>query len=315
MNGVLVVDKPAGWTSHDVVARVKGAIGARKVGHLGTLDPAATGVLPLVIDRATRFARWLSRGEKLYEGVMVLGVETDTYDSDGKVVAEKDPAGITPEEIERVLSAFRGPIKQVPPMYSAVKRSGTPLYRLARKGIVVEREPRDVVVYALDVLRVSMPRVWFRVRCSAGTYVRSICHDAGEALGCGAVLGGLRRLENGVFRAGEAVEPTLPGSRLRDAVIPLDSAMARLSTVLGDLSLDSLSELPGGRGLIPGGRIQMPADRQFSPFHEDGEVLILKAAGRAAALVEFIGGRSWKVRWVFGDQPGYTFPADRQGAR
>src|SRR5574340_68704 len=148
MTGILVADKPAGWTSHDVVARVKKALGARKVGHLGTLDPMATGVLPLVINQATKFARFLDGGKKEYLCVMTLGTETDTYDAEGSVTASADPSFLTDDAIIKALKGFAGKIRQVPPMYSSKKINGTPLYKMARKGIVIEREAREVEIFS-----------------------------------------------------------------------------------------------------------------------------------------------------------------------
>ncbi len=296
MNGVLVIDKPPEWTSHDVVAKVRGVLGASKVGHLGTLDPAATGVLPLVINRATRFARWLGRGEKEYEGVMVLGVETETYDSEGRVIETRDPVGITREDIEGAFASFTGAIKQVPPMYSAVKHSGTPLYKLARKGLTVERPARDVEIFSLDILGLSVPEVFFRVRCSGGTYVRSLAHDIGGVLGCGAHLGGLTRVKSGEFTMDEAVAPTLGAEALGKAVIPLDRALGRCTTGLMSVDVDGLFS-----GVITvGARLKASNGSCFSPFKEQGEMIILTIDGRPSALAESLGGGSWKVRWVFG---------------
>lgn len=227
MTGVLIIDKPEGWTSHDVVAYMKKRLGARKVGHLGTLDPIATGVLPLVIDGATKFARFLDGGKKEYVARMRLGVETDTYDGAGNIVAEADCSRISEAEIERVLSSFRGRITQTPPMYSAIKKNGTPLYKLARKGVTVERAAKDVEVFTLDVTAVELPSVEFRAVCSKGTYIRSICFDAGKALGCGAHMAALRRVRCGGFSIDEAVGPKAEIEAVRSGIIPLEAALAR----------------------------------------------------------------------------------------
>ena len=224
MNGVLVADKPSGWTSHDVVAAVKKKLGARKVGHLGTLDPMATGALPLVINKATRYARFLDGGEKVYLATMELGVETDTYDSEGAVTSACEVTA-TEEDVRRVLSTFMGRIKQVPPMYSAKKINGVPLYKLARKGVVVEREANEIEIFENEVVSVSLPFVEFRVSCSKGTYVRSICHDAGALLGCGARMTSLRRLECGVFSASVAMTPAATAASLAASIIPLEEAL------------------------------------------------------------------------------------------
>jgi len=226
MNGVLVADKPSGWTSHDVVAAVKKKIGARKVGHLGTLDPMATGVLPLVINKATRYARFLDGGEKVYLATMELGVETDTYDSEGVVTAASEVTA-TEEDVRKALSTFMGRIKQVPPMYSAKKVGGVPLYKLARKGVVVEREANDIEIFTCDVVSLRLPFVEFRLSCSKGTYVRSICHDAGALLGCGGRMTALRRIGCGEFSDSEAIGPDAEAGELIARIIPLEEALKR----------------------------------------------------------------------------------------
>jgi len=231
--GVLVADKPAGWTSHDVVARVKSRLKARKVGHLGTLDPLATGVLPLVVNRATRFADRLSGGRKVYEAVMVLGVETDTYDSEGRVVERRGIDSLERAAVDAAFEGLRGRILQVPPMYSAIKKDGVPLYKLARRGRVVEREAREVEVFSLDITAFEPPCVSIRVVCTRGTYVRSLCHDAGRSLGCGAHLAGLRRTGSGPFTLSQAVGPEAPIEALKGALIPLDEALALAGAVDG----------------------------------------------------------------------------------
>ena len=203
-DGVLLVDKPAGLTSHDVVDRVRRHFGFKKVGHCGTLDPAATGLLILVIERATKLQDRLMSDDKMYEGTMLLGVSTDSQDADGAVIAEKPVPPLTEEDIDQVFAKFRGDLQQVPPMVSAVKHQGTPLYKLARKGKTVEREPRLVHIYDLRVLGLELPRVRLRVACTKGTYVRTLCSDVGDLLGCGAHLYELRRMRSGNFDVKDA---------------------------------------------------------------------------------------------------------------
>lgn len=296
MNGVLVVDKPAGWTSHDVVARVKGRLRAAKVGHLGTLDPAVTGVLPLVINKATRFARWIEKGVKEYEGIMTLGVETDTYDAEGQVRAERDTTALTDDDIKRAFVPFRGPIKQVPPMYSAVKRSGRPLYTLARKGLVVERPARDVEIFDLEILDISMPNVSFKVSCSRGTYVRSLCHDVGQALGCGAHLGVLRRTSSGLFKISEAIDPTLDKEYLQECIIPLDDVLLRVSPAFQAVPLEAL----GAPELAIGTRLELGACEGFSSFQEEGEMIRFTLNNADKALAQYVRDDIYKVKWIFG---------------
>ncbi|MFH1689594.1 MAG: tRNA pseudouridine(55) synthase TruB [Candidatus Eisenbacteria bacterium] len=199
MNRVLVIDKPKGLTSHDVVARVRRLTRIQKVGHAGSLDPAATGVLVLLVGKATRLAQFFVDLDKRYHGRIVLGVTTDTQDATGKVEATADPSGITRAQIEDAFEAFEGETQQVPPMVSALKREGTPLYVLARRGQVVEREPRPVTITGLRVLAVELPEIEFEMSCSKGTYVRTLAADIGELLGCGAHLGELARTGVGAF--------------------------------------------------------------------------------------------------------------------
>jgi tRNA pseudouridine55 synthase len=224
-DGVLLVDKPAGPTSHDVVDRVRRQFGFNKVGHCGTLDPAATGLLILVLERATKLQDRLMSDDKAYEGTMRLGISTDSQDVDGQIIAEKPVPALAAEDVERVFARFRGDIQQVPPMVSAVKHQGTPLYKLARKGKTVEREPRLVHIYDLRVLQLDLPRIKFRAVCTKGTYVRTLCSDIGDALGCGAHLFELRRTRSGKFDVKDAhrLDEILKWNReqLKEFIIPI----------------------------------------------------------------------------------------------
>lgn len=210
MDGVLVVDKPAGMTSHDAVAIVRKRLNEKKIGHAGTLDPDATGVLVLGVGRATRLMRFIEIHEKEYVAEVIFGVETSTQDASGAVVAEQDASGLTREELERAAAAMVGEIEQVPPMVSAVKVGGERLYRAARRGEEVERAPRRVTVHVLEVQDFTPgPRAAarLRVRCSRGTYVRTIAHDLGRALGVGGHVAKLRRTRIGPFTATGAAAP------------------------------------------------------------------------------------------------------------
>jgi len=237
MDGILVVNKPRGMTSHDVVARVRQLTrhAARRVGHAGTLDPMATGVLLVCLGRATRVAEYLTGSDKTYRAVLRLGVETDTYDAEGQVVAAR-PVNVTEAEVQAALCGFVGEIDQVPPMYSALKRDGKPLYKLARKGIEVEREPRHVRMYEITLRTFEPPDVTMDVRCSSGTYIRSLAHDIGAALGCGAHLIELTRLASGSFSIDEAVKlEDLRGlAGLEGLLRPLDAALQDLPAVTLD---------------------------------------------------------------------------------
>lgn len=232
-DGVLLVDKPPRLTSHDVVDRVRRHFGFRKVGHCGTLDPAATGLLVLVIERGTKLQNHMMIADKTYEGVMRLGVSTDSHDADGAIVAEKPVPQLTGADIEQAFAKFRGDLQQIPPMVSAIKHKGTPLYKLARKGKTIEREPRLVHIYDLRQLDFESPDIAFVCACTKGTYVRTLCHDIGETLGCGAHLAGLRRTRSGQFDVRDA-RPldellTLTRQQLQLRIIPV-LTLLRVST-------------------------------------------------------------------------------------
>jgi len=205
-DGVVLIDKPAGLTSHDVVDRIRRRFRIRKVGHGGSLDPQATGLLVVLLGKGTRLSDRFLNSDKEYEGVMRLGVTTDSYDLDGTVQSEAPWQGVSREQVEAVMRRFQGDLMQTPPMISAVKKGGVPLYKLARKGQEVEREARLVHLYEFTLLSFSPPDVGFRLRCTKGTYVRSLCHDVGQALGCGAVLASLRRTASGAFRVEDAIQ-------------------------------------------------------------------------------------------------------------
>lgn len=204
MDGAIVVDKPSGMTSHDVVNRLRRMAGTKKIGHLGTLDPLATGVLPLVIGRATRLAQFFTRNDKVYEGTIRFGYATTTYDSEGEPVGEIREVAVTRDELEPLLDRFRGRFEQTPPPVSAKKIGGVPAYKLARRNVEVELKPVEVEVFAFDLLHVQGAEARVRVHCAAGTYVRSIAHELGAALGCGAHLSSLRRTASGGFEIGSA---------------------------------------------------------------------------------------------------------------
>lgn len=221
MNGIVIVDKPAGWTSQDVTARLRRVFNTRRIGHGGTLDPMATGVLPVFVGRATRGVEFFEHAEKSYEAVLRLGITTDTEDITGTVLQRRE-ANVTREALEAALEAFRGEILQVPPMYSALKVDGQKLCDLARKGREVERKPRPITIHELELLNLEGSLARLRVRCSKGTYIRTLCKDIGEALGCGGCMEALRRTSAGEYSIDEAVplerllEAENPGQFLRD---------------------------------------------------------------------------------------------------
>ncbi|MGM9548639.1 MAG: tRNA pseudouridine(55) synthase TruB [Faecousia sp.] len=221
MNGIVIIDKPAGWTSQDVTARLRRVFGTRRIGHGGTLDPMATGVLPVFVGRATRGVEFFEHAEKTYETVLRLGITTDTEDTTGTVLT-RQLVSVTQEQVDGALEHFRGEIMQIPPMYSALKVNGQKLCDLARKGKEVERQPRPITIHELTLLSREDDALRLRVRCSKGTYIRTLCKDIGEALGCGGCMQQLRRVQAGEYTIAEAVplqellDAQEPGKYLRD---------------------------------------------------------------------------------------------------
>jgi tRNA pseudouridine55 synthase len=205
LDGVLLVDKPGEHTSHDVIARLRGKLRMRKVGHAGTLDPMATGLLIVLLGRATRVSQFLISLDKEYEGTIELGKTTDSQDADGQVMETRPVPPLTQEQVSAAIQGFLGDQYQMPPMFSAIKIGGVPLYKKARKGEEVEREPRFIRVSSWDILRFESPRIYFRLRCSKGTYVRTLAHDLGTKLGCGAHLSALRRTATDRFNVSQAL--------------------------------------------------------------------------------------------------------------
>jgi tRNA pseudouridine55 synthase len=226
--GVLNIDKPGGMTSHDVVNRMRRLTGIRRIGHTGTLDPLATGVLLLCIGRATRLSEYLIGQNKRYEATIRLGQETNTYDAEGEIVAEM-PVTVDEEAIQAALSHYRGPISQVPPMFSAVKKDGQPLYKLARQGVEIDRPSREVTIYQLALLEWTPPDLHLDITCSSGTYIRSLAHDLGQLLGCGGHIIALRRPAVGHFLIEQAAPlDELTAERWLDKLQPADTAVAHL---------------------------------------------------------------------------------------
>ncbi len=226
-NGILIVDKPAGWTSHDVVARLRGALHEKRIGHGGTLDPMATGVLPVFAGRATRAVEFFEAAEKEYEATLRLGLVTDTDDSTGTVL-QQQPVSCTEAQLRSTLPRFLGAQEQLPPMYSAVKVGGRKLYELARAGQTVERRPRSIVIHELELLGFDGRDARLRVRCSKGTYIRTLCHDIGAALGCGGTMAALRRTRAGAYSlcAALPLEQILAADDPAALLLPVDSLFA-----------------------------------------------------------------------------------------
>ncbi|MCP5096155.1 MAG: tRNA pseudouridine(55) synthase TruB [Chloroflexi bacterium] len=232
LEGILNIDKPIWLSSHAVVNRIRRVGNLRRVGHAGTLDPLATGVLIVCLGRATRLVEYVMGQRKVYEATVRLGQTTNTYDAEGEVVTERPFSHITPALLAQTLDQFRGPIKQQPPMYSAIKKDGQPLYKLARQGIEVERPLRDVTIYQLDLLSMSLPDINLRICCSTGTYIRSLAHDMGELLNCGGHITALRRTAIGEFGIGTAVSlDHLTPDNINHYLQPMDTAVAHLPQI------------------------------------------------------------------------------------
>lgn len=281
MDGVIIVDKPEGWTSHDVVGKVRRIAGIRKVGHLGTLDPIATGVLPLVVGRATRLARFYTRSDKIYEGVVRFGWSTGSYDRAGEPTGARTEPVIDREELERHLEKFRGQFLQTPPAVSAKKVDGRRAYELARKSIAVELEPVQVHVYELVVLELDGPFVRLRAHCSGGTYMRSIAHELGQAMGCGAHLHELRRLASGEFEIDQArtiaqLESLAAEERLLDALVPASKMLPGFPSVYVDEL--TVTQIRNGRNFPASPFRSQPAARYVKAVTRHGELVAVGEA-------------------------------------
>ena len=269
MNGIVIVDKPAGWTSQDVTARLRRVFGTRRIGHGGTLDPMATGVLPVFVGRATRAVEFFEHAEKTYEAVLRLGIETDTEDMSGTMLRQSD-VQVSEQAFCEVLSRFRGEITQIPPMYSAIKINGQKLYQIARAGKEVARPSRTVTVFELECLEFSADRAKLRVRCSKGTYIRTLCKDIGAALGCGGCMESLRRTAAGSYTLRDAVplaallESDAPESYLR----PVDSLFTRFPAAV--LTQNQQACCRNGNAFS----VSLP-DGQYRAYGNDGEFLML----------------------------------------
>jgi tRNA pseudouridine55 synthase len=276
LDGVIVVDKPEGWTSHDVVGKVRRIANTRKVGHLGTLDPIATGGLPLVIGRATRLAQFYTRSDKIYEGIVRFGWSTDTYDRAGEATTEKRNVVINTQRLETVLDSFRGEFLQTPPPVSAKKVAGRRAYKLARQATPPDLEPAPVEVYELMVLNVDGPRLRLRVHCSGGTYMRAIAHELGRQMECGAHIEELRRLASGEFEIGQArtleqLQSLAVEERLVDALVPAAQMLPGFPSVFVDES--TVTGIRNGRNF--------PA----SPFRSASAAKHVKAVTRQGEVV------------------------------
>lgn len=289
LDGILNINKPEGLTSHDVVARVRRVSGQKKVGHAGTLDPMASGVLLLCLGAATRVAEYLMASDKLYEARIRLGITTDTYDAEGRIMDQTEVT-VTRDQVEQELSTFVGKLAQTPPMYSALKHEGTTLYRLARQGQTVVRAPRAVEVYELKLLAWAPPELKLQVHCSKGTYIRSLAHDLGQRLKCGAHLVGLVRLASGSFRIEQAIdmnemEAAFVASGGAHLLQPVDAALQAFPAVTVDQATET--------AIAHGQRVELPivTDAPLSRAYS--------ADGRLLALLRHAKQRLWQPHKVF----------------
>ena len=284
-NGILIVDKPAGWTSQDVAAKLRGVFHEKRVGHGGTLDPMATGVLPIFIGRATRAVPFFEHADKVYEAGLRLGLVTDTQDVTGRTLEER-AVDITQERLEAALDSFRGEIAQIPPMYSAIKVNGQKLYALARQGKAVERAPRPVTIFALDLLGGAGADWRLRVHCSKGTYVRTLCHDIGAALGCGGCLSALRRTRAGAY--------DVTRSHTMAEILAAENPEALL------LSTDSLfSDRPALKVAENAERKLRNGAPLHTPKLKDGEYRVYNQAGDFLLLAQVANGELKTVKSFF----------------
>lgn len=289
INGIIIVDKESGFTSHDVVAKMRGICGQKKIGHTGTLDPAATGVLPVCLGNGTRLCDMLTDKEKEYVAELLLGVETDTQDTTGKILAEH-PAEVSETEVRKVCDSFLGDYEQVPPMYSALKVNGKKLYELARAGKEVERKPRPVKILELEILEYRLPVVKMRVVCSKGTYIRTLCADIGKKLGCGGTVQSLRRTAVGRFTQEAAVtlgqlQQMKDEGRLEEAVLPVESMF---------LNCPVLHVTEENNKLLENGNIVSPEQtKEKSVYGPEQWVRLCRTDGSFVGIYVFEPERKW----------------------
>jgi tRNA pseudouridine55 synthase len=285
MDGIIVINKSSGLSSSRVGHKVKKMLDLKKVGHLGTLDPMATGVLPLCVNEGTKLAQFLSEADKEYVATLKLGAETDTQDSEGKVLSSTDDIPTDCDVIRRVIQSFKGEILQLPPMYSALKHKGVPLYKLARKGESVPRQERRVIIYDIEVLEVDIPYVTFRLVCSGGTYVRTICHDAGQKLSCGAHMTSLKRIRSGPFHINQALEiADIEGfsckGMVEEYLVSPKDALIRLAEVVGSEEL--VSKLKNGVQIT----VDDISEMELPDFKAGQKIKIISPEGFLVGVVE-----------------------------
>jgi len=295
MNGIFNIDKPPGITSFNAVSAVKRLIDERRVGHAGTLDPMASGVLPVCFGQGTRVIEFLQESSKTYRAQIELGTATDSYDTSGNAVKQADYSFVSRKQLEQALDSFRGAIQQKPPMFSAVKHNGQRLYKLARKGISVERQSRPASIFRLDLIEFKPPLVTLEIECSRGTYIRSLAHDLGELLGCGAHLSGLIRLRYGPFNIRDAIslaqlEAAIKDNAWHKCVFPMDSVLQNWQKFI----VDNEQEL-----LIKNGSGVEIADSHLEADSVDRCLAYNSEGGLLAILFYNAKKRRWQPQKVF----------------
>ena len=288
MNGIVIIDKPQEWTSNDVVSRLRRVFNTRRIGHGGTLDPMATGVLPVFVGRATRGVEFFEHAEKTYDATLRFGLTTDTEDITGKVLNESE-VHLTKEELLEVLPRFRGEIMQVPPMYSALKVNGQKLYDLARKGREVERQPRPITIHELDLLEFDGREAKLRVRCSKGTYIRTLCKDIGEALGCGGCMAALRRIQAGEYTLDGSV-PLLDLLKVSEAGVDVEHYLRPVDSMFASVPKLTLTENQAKR---------VRNGNSFSSGAQPGRYRVYSPEGEFLALAQMENGVMSTVKSFF----------------
>ena len=304
IHGVINIHKEKGYTSHDVVAKLRGIVGQKKIGHTGTLDPDATGVLPVCLGKATKLCDMLTDKNKTYEAVMLLGKVTDTQDISGTVLSETSTEHIDEDMVRAVIQSFVGDSMQIPPMYSALKVNGKKLYELAREGIEVERKARPISIYDITIKEMNLPRVRMEVSCSKGTYIRTLCHDIGEKLGCGACMEALIRTKVSRFELDDSltlgeVQELKTAGKLEDVIVPIDEMFSDYESV-------SLKEefMP----LIFNGNTFLPKHLNKHMELQDGKLVrVYDGSGRFIAVYKFIKeSYIFKIEKMFYDRNEQT---------
>lgn len=288
-NGVINIYKQKGFTSHDVVAKMRGILKQKKIGHTGTLDPAAEGVLPVCLGSATKLCDMLTDRDKEYVAVIRLGIETDTQDMTGTILKENEVV-CSEDMVKSTIQTFIGPYEQIPPMYSALKVNGQRLYDLARQGHTVEREPRSIMIHNIIIESISIPDVTIRVTCSKGTYIRTLCYDIGNKLGCGACMASLERTRSGIFKKDSAItlselEQIAIDNKVDEIMIPVDQMFSKLGAVI-------VSE-QNEKAVINGNRFKLITNQDNTCYKDREDVRVYNREGRFFGIYTYEAEEFW----------------------